>query len=111
MFLKKKLKYEGLLIPIMITKPILLVSPKPVGFWLSGSQLQSNKSSLCKSKACCHLRRGERDERWGMSPNQCQNPPLGCYLQTRVLGASSRDHMNQNRVIEDRGRDSAPPGL
>lgn len=38
-----------------------------------------------------------------MSPNQCQNTPLGCYLQTRVPGASSRDHMNQNRVTEDGG--------
>lgn len=38
-----------------------------------------------------------------MSPNQCQNTPLGCYLQTRVPGASRRDHMNQNRVTEDGG--------
>lgn len=38
-----------------------------------------------------------------MSPNQCQNMPLGSYLQTRVLGASSRDRMNQIRVTEDRG--------
>lgn len=88
----------------MITKPIWLVSPKPAGFRLSGSQPQSNTSFFfCESKAHCHLRRGKRDERWGMSPNQCQNTPLGCYLQTRVPGASRRDHMNQNRVTEDGG--------
>lgn len=81
----------------------MLVSPKPAFFWLLGSWLQSNASSLCKSKAHCHLRRGKGGDRGGMSPNQCQNTPLGSYLQTRVLGASSRDRMNQIRVTEDRG--------
>lgn len=103
------MKYEGLPI-FMITKPVLLISPKPAFFWLSGSWLQSNTSSLCKSKAHCHLRRGKRGERRGMSPNQCQNTPLGSYLQTRVLGASSRHRMNQIRVTEDRGCESPGGG-
>lgn len=35
---------------------------------------------------------------------------LGSYLQTRVLGASSRDRMNQIRVTDDRGCESPGGG-
>lgn len=102
---------KACLFPLWLPNPFYLYLLSLSVFGSQDPSFRVTKVLFAKAKPAAICEGGERDERWGMSPNQCQNTPLGCYLQTRVLGASSRDHMNQNRVTEDRGRVSAPPGL
>lgn len=87
---------------IRITNSILLLTPKPVFSALQLLTLKSDLRVFFGEQSPPPSVKEERNERRGMSPNQCQNTPFGCYLQTRALDASRRpkkcrNHGNPNK--------------